>query len=68
MGKVIPLEGWVLIAREEDNATGVKKTDGPFYICWEEIFPRKKSAIEFAKTNGWGPGYRAVRATLAAHL
>jgi hypothetical protein len=63
---VIPIEGWVLIAREEDAATGIKSKRGPFYICWHEIFSRRKTALNFAKQAGWQPGYRATRAKLAA--
>lgn len=60
------VDGWVLVAREEDHATGIRSKSGPWYICWHEIFGRKKEALAFAKRHHWNPGYRAVRGRLAA--
>jgi hypothetical protein len=52
------LTGWILIAREElPNG----EPAGDWSLAWHEIFGRKKSALAFAKENGWPRPYRAVR-------
>lgn len=62
-----PVDGWVLITREETNhETGAKR--GPWHIAWLEIFGSKKGALAFANANGWPRPYQAVRASLALTL
>jgi hypothetical protein len=58
--KVIPIIGWVLIAKDDDD-----KGD-EWHIAWAEPFSRKKDALKFAKTSNWSAGYRAVRGSLSA--
>lgn len=58
--KVRPDEGWVLIARDDSSERL------GWYICWQELFTRRRSALKFATDNDWTKGtYRAVRASLA---
>lgn len=63
--KIQPIDGWVLVGREEDPETG-RRRGTEWYVCWHEIFSYKKDALDFAKKNNWNPGYRAVRASLTA--
>jgi hypothetical protein len=61
---VLPITGWLLLAREEsDHETGER--GGDWHICWHDIFGTKKSALTFAKGHGWPQPYKAVRGMLA---
>lgn len=59
-----PIAGWVLIGREEEGGAFEKPRLGDWYICWHELFDRKRDAMKFARDNKWPPGYRAVRGGL----
>lgn len=60
-----PIGGWLLLCREEKYDDDLNVSGhGDWYIAWHEMFGRKKDAIAFAKKNGWGKPYTAVRGSL----
>lgn len=64
MAKVRAIEGWILITQDDCGFFEEQKTNG-WYIAWLEVFTRRKTALEFAKKNGWHKPYKAVRAKLS---
>lgn len=64
--KVVPLDGWILVGREEDPETGVMRKTGPFHVAWFDLFTYKHEALRFLKENKWDRGYRAVRGRITA--
>lgn len=54
--KIEDVEGWILIAKEEDCAD--------WRIAWHDPFKTKKSALLFATDNSWPQPYQAIRGRL----
>lgn len=64
--KINPITGWILIARDRDDAGTGRARGGPLYVCWEGTFHKKRIALAFAEKNGWPKPYWAVRGRIAA--
>lgn len=59
-----PVEGWVLITREESDAdTGERR--GPWHLAWMDVFGTKHAALGFAADAAWQRPYRAVRGSIS---
>lgn len=51
------IDGWVLVAKDDDAG---------WYIAWLDFFRSKKRALEFAKKNNWPKPYQAIRGEMVA--
>lgn len=60
--RIAPIEGWVLITREETGEDG--KRDGGWHIAWMEPFGTRKAARDFATSANWSRPWQAVRGQL----
>jgi hypothetical protein len=62
--KIKPIEGWVLVTREDQPRIDGLRKIGEEYICWHELFDQRIRAIGFATKNGWPKPWKAVRGKL----
>jgi hypothetical protein len=60
--RIQPIEGWVLITREETGDDGER--NGDWRIAWPEPFGTRRSARQFAGLNNWRGPWQAVRGQL----
>lgn len=54
---VMPVEGWVLITRDEAAKD--------WHLAWLEVFSTRRAALELARDNKWSAPFKAVRGNIS---